>query len=254
MNFSRIAVFASGGGSNLGALFEHFAGGQAAETGAIALVVSDKNDSGALTRARARGVATHVVDDASDSASLQAVLMEHTIDLVVLAGWLKLVPPALVSAWHGRMINVHPALLPAFGGPGMFGMHVHRAVLNSGAQLTGATVHFVNEEFDRGAIAAQWPVPVYCNDTAETVAARVLAVEHLLLPVVTEALAAGTMTLGEDLRVCGHISRESAHSKVRAARFTLSPETGADASPSSADAVTVARAAFAYDVARLFDT
>ncbi len=254
MNFSRIAVFASGGGSNLGALFEHFASGQAAGVGTIALVVSDKSDAGALTRARARGVPTHVLDDASDSAAVQAVLMEHAIDMVVLAGWLKLVPPALVIAWYGRMINVHPALLPAFGGPGMFGMHVHRAVVDSGAQLSGATVHFVNEEFDRGAIAAQWPVPVYCNDTPETVAARVLAVEHLLLPVVTEALAAGTLSLGEDSRVCGHISRESAHAKVRASRFSLSSDMLTDASPSAADAVTVARAAFAYDVARLFDT
>ncbi len=253
MNFSRIAVFASGGGSNLGALFEHFAGEQASDVGTVALVVSDKRDAGALTRARARGVPTHVVEDASDGAAVDEALTEHAIDLVVLTGWLKLVPPSLVNAWNGRMINVHPALLPAFGGPGMFGMHVHRAVVASGAQLSGATVHFVNEEFDRGAIAAQWPVPVYCGDTPETVAARVLAIEHQLLPVVTEALAAGTLSLGDDGRVCGHISRESAHSNVRATRFTLSTESTTDASPSTTDAVTVARAAFAYDVARLFD-
>jgi formyltetrahydrofolate-dependent phosphoribosylglycinamide formyltransferase len=215
-------------------------------------VISDKSEAGALTRARARGVPTHVVTDARDSAAVQAVLQEHGIDLVVLAGWLKLVPPALVLAWHGRMINVHPALLPAFGGPGMFGMNVHRAVVAAGVQLSGATVHFVNEHFDRGAIAAQWPVPVYSNDTPDTVAERVLRVEHLLLPVVTQALAAGTLALGHDGRVFGHISRESAQADVRATRFTLSADHPDTASPSFADAVIVARAAFAYDVAHLF--
>lgn len=122
-------------------------------------------------------------------------------DLVVLAGWLKLVPPAVVSAYRGRMINIHPALLPAFGGPGMYGRRVHEAVVASGARISGATVHFVDEIYDHGAIIAQWPVPVHESDDAGALAARVLTVEHRLLPDVVHAYAAGHFRLGERGRV-----------------------------------------------------
>jgi folate-dependent phosphoribosylglycinamide formyltransferase PurN len=111
------------------------------------------------------------------------------VDLVVLAGYLKLVPADAVSAFDGRMINIHPALLPSFGGPGMYGIRVHRAVLASGATISGATVHLVNAEYDRGPIVAQWPVPVQPGDTPEALAARILEVEHLLLPAVVLAAA-----------------------------------------------------------------
>jgi folate-dependent phosphoribosylglycinamide formyltransferase PurN len=111
------------------------------------------------------------------------------VDLVVLAGYLKLVPADTVSAFDGRMVNIHPALLPAFGGPGMYGIRVHRAVLASGATVSGATVHLVNAEYDRGPIVAQWPVPVQPGDTPEALAARVLQVEHRLLPAVVLAAA-----------------------------------------------------------------
>src|SRR5256884_3873920 len=106
-----------------------------------------------------------------------------------LAGYLKRIPPAAVARLRWRVINIHPALLPAFGGSGMYGRRVHQAVLASGVALTGATVHYVDEEYDRGPIIAQWPVPVRPDDTPETLAARVLAVEHRLLPHVVMELA-----------------------------------------------------------------
>jgi folate-dependent phosphoribosylglycinamide formyltransferase PurN len=123
----------------------------------------------------------------------------------VLAGWLKLVPHEVVRAWHGRVLNVHPALLPAFGGAGMYGARVHRAVVESGVRITGVTVHFVDEAYDRGAIAAQWPVPVHADDTPELVAQRVLRVEHQLLPRVVQAVAAGALSLDADGRVRGRL-------------------------------------------------
>ena len=101
----------------------------------------------------------------------------------------------VVERYAGRIINVHPALLPAFGGPGMFGQRVHRAVLDAGVRVTGVTVHFVDAEYDRGRIIAQWPVPVFSNDDAGTLASRVLRVEHLLFPRVVDAVASGRITL-----------------------------------------------------------
>jgi phosphoribosylglycinamide formyltransferase 1 len=121
--------------------------------------------------------------------------MEHDVDLIVLAGYLKLLPPDVVKRFDGRIINVHPALLPAFGGHGMYGNHVHRAVLESGAKVTGVTVHFVNDVYDTGRIIAQWPVPVFASDDVASLAARVLRVEHVLYPRVVDAVAAGRTTL-----------------------------------------------------------
>jgi phosphoribosylglycinamide formyltransferase-1 len=111
-------------------------------------------------------------------------------DLVVLAGYLKLVPPPVVAAYRGRIINVHPALLPEFGGQGMYGRRVHEAVLASGARETGATVHLVDEVYDRGAVLAQRRVPVLPGDTPQSLAERVLALEHQLLPATVLAAAA----------------------------------------------------------------
>ena len=114
----------------------------------------------------------------------------------MLAGWLQLVPSEVVARYHGRMVNVHPALLPAFGGKGMYGKRVHQAVIAAGARVSGATVHLVDERYDEGAILAQWPVPVLPGDTPETLAARVLAVEHRILPLAVEALAREPATEG----------------------------------------------------------
>ena len=128
-------------------------------------------------------------EDGDDAARLLALLTEERADLVVLAGYLKLVPPTVVAAWAGRMVNVHPALLPAFGGAGLYGRRVHEAVLAAGARVSGSTVHLVDERYDHGHILAQWPVPVRPGDTPETLAARVLEAEHRLLPAVVRAWA-----------------------------------------------------------------
>lgn len=189
----RIAVFASGGGTNLQALLDHF-GGAGASRGRIVLVVSDRADAGALERARRAGVATRVVEvrgrapDEVAAETLEA-LREAGVELVVLAGYLRLMPPEVVAAYRGRMLNIHPALLPAFGGKGMYGMRIHRAVIEAGCTVTGVTVHFVDERYDTGPILIQWPVPVLPGDTPEELAARVLAVEHRVLPTAVEVLA-----------------------------------------------------------------
>ncbi len=184
----RVAVLASGSGSNLQALMDACQGGTSAR---VVLVASDRAACGALEKAAAAQVTTHVITNPADAHALTAVLQRHEIDLVVLAGYLKLVPGKTVDTFPQHMINIHPALLPAFGGPGMYGLKVHRAVLASGTRVTGATVHLVTTEYDRGPIVAQWPVPVLPGDTPDVLAARVLVVEHQLLPAVVKAAAAG---------------------------------------------------------------
>ncbi len=184
---TRFAVFASGRGSNLEALLLDLADHPAAR---IALVASDRSDAPALDRAAGRGIPTATLDPA-DAAGTLATLEAHAIDWIVLAGYLKRVPPDVVERYRGRILNVHPALLPSFGGPGMYGARVHRAVLESGEPWSGASVHLVDEEYDRGPVVAQERVPVEPGDTPETLAARVLEVEHRLLPAVVRAAAEG---------------------------------------------------------------
>jgi folate-dependent phosphoribosylglycinamide formyltransferase PurN len=150
-------------------------------------VISSRADAGALERARRAGVPTSVLADPADPDELLRALAGA--ELVVLAGYLQRVPPAVVARFRLRMINIHPALLPAFGGSGMYGRRVHEQVLASGATLSGATVHYVDEEYDHGPIIAQWPVPVRPGDTPETLSARVREVEHRLLPLVVTELA-----------------------------------------------------------------
>ena len=182
----NIAVLASGSGSNLQALLDGLGSGAA---GRVTLVISNKPDARALDRARSVGIAAQTVSpDGQDAGAITALLRSHAISLVVLAGWLKQLPAEVIGAVQGRVINVHPALLPAFGGPGMYGHRVHEAVLQSGARLTGATVHLVDDQYDHGAILAQWPVPVLAGDTPDTLAARVLKTEHRLLPAVVRAV------------------------------------------------------------------
>lgn len=187
----RIAVFASGSGTNLQAMIDHFHDSTVAE---IAMVISDRADSGALGRARDAGIPGHHVPVhtrpiAAVTADVLDALESTRIDLVVLAGFLRLIPSDVVRRYAYRILNIHPALLPAFGGKGMFGRRVHAAVLEAGCRITGATVHFVNERYDDGRILAQWPVPVLEEDTPETLAARVLRVEHVLYPTAVEWVA-----------------------------------------------------------------
>ncbi len=187
----RIAVFASGGGTNLQALIDHFQDRPVAE---IALVISDQADAGALDRARAAGIPAHHIPVrtrpiAAVTADTLDALEAARVDLVALAGYVRLVPPDLVRRFSHRILNIHPALLPAFGGKGMYGRRVHEAVLDAGCRITGPTVHFVDERYDEGRIVAQWPVPVLDDDTPATLADRVLRVEHVLYPAAVEWLA-----------------------------------------------------------------
>ena len=191
---SRIAVLASGGGSNLQALLDYFDALGEHRAGDVVLVASNREDAGALERAARHEIPTAVLV-APGPSILDELLITNAIDLVVLAGYIRLVPAEIVAKYAGRIVNIHPALLPAFGGPGMYGQRVHRAVIESGARVTGATVHFVNEIYDRGRIIAQWPVPVFASDDPGTLAARVLRVEHLLYPRVVQRVASGQLTL-----------------------------------------------------------
>lgn len=193
----RAAVFASGGGTNFQALLDH----QRPEgSWEIVLLLTDRPGAGALARAESAGVPTAVIATKGRELpdvgrEMLGLLDAHAVDLILLAGYLKLVPPDVVARYPGRILNVHPALLPAFGGKGMYGMNVHRAVIEAGESESGATVHFVDEEYDRGRILGQRRVPVEPDDTPEELAARVLAVEHQLYPEAVDhlcdALAAG---------------------------------------------------------------
>jgi formyltetrahydrofolate-dependent phosphoribosylglycinamide formyltransferase len=193
----RAAVFASGGGTNFQALLDR----QPAD-GAwrIVLLLTDREDAGAIARAVEAEVPVAVVRTDGRLASEVAhemldVLERHRVDIVLLAGYVKLVPAEVVARYRRRMLNIHPALLPAFGGKGMYGRRVHAAVLAAGEAESGASVHFVDEEYDRGPVVAQRRVPVLEGDTPESLAVRVLEVEHHLYPdavdQVCAALAAG---------------------------------------------------------------
>jgi formyltetrahydrofolate-dependent phosphoribosylglycinamide formyltransferase len=183
----HVAVAASGRGSNLEALL----GALGPEAPArVVLVLSDRSDAAALARAAERGIPSVTIRDPSSSAEWLRALEGHAVDLLVLAGYLRLVPSDVIARFRGRIINIHPALLPAFGGKGMYGRRVHEAVLASGARETGATVHLVDEVYDRGPILGQAKVPVLPGDDAERLAARVLEVEHRLLPAAVLAAAA----------------------------------------------------------------
>jgi phosphoribosylglycinamide formyltransferase 1 len=183
----RIAVAISGRGSNLQALLRALEPGAPA---AVVLVLSDRADASGLARARERGIPAEVISQPEDGDEWLTLLRRSQADLVVLAGYVKLVPAPVIAAYRGRIINIHPALLPDFGGKGMYGSRVHQAVLASGVRETGATVHLVDEVYDRGAVLAQARVPVLAGDTPERLAERVLEVEHRLLPAVVLAAAA----------------------------------------------------------------
>lgn len=198
MTRARIAVLASGGGSNLQALLDYFRALGERRAGDVVVVISNRASAGALDRARKAGIEALVM---SDDAELDAALAARAIDLVVLAGYLRFVPVAVTRRYAGRILNVHPALLPLFGGPGMYGARVHRAVLEARAPASGPTVHFVDEVYDHGAVIAQWRVPVRPTDDEHTLAARVLRAEHLLFPRVVQAVAAGEVRLTADGRV-----------------------------------------------------
>jgi phosphoribosylglycinamide formyltransferase/phosphoribosylglycinamide formyltransferase-1 len=186
---SRLAVLASGRGSNLQAIMDHFDSIARERVAKVVLVASNRPDSPALIRAATASIDIASFDASDDGTELLELLRRFRVDLVVLAGYLKRIPPLVIREYAGRIINIHPALLPAFGGEGMYGARVHEAVIASGARESGVTVHLVDNEYDRGPIVAQWRVPVEASDTAESLAGRVLAVEHVVYPRVIEMVA-----------------------------------------------------------------
>jgi phosphoribosylglycinamide formyltransferase-1 len=183
----QIAVFGSGRGSNFGAIIGAIERGNI--TGAaVHLVLSNNSQAGILELARRHGIpVAHLSrkqysDDPAFAAAMLEILRLHDVNFIALAGYLKRIPAPVVSAYRNRIINIHPALLPKFGGEGMYGMRVHEAVIAAGETASGATVHLVDEEYDRGPIVLQQSVPVAGDDTPEILAAKVLAVEHELYP------------------------------------------------------------------------
>lgn len=194
----RVAVFASGQGTTFDALAEAVTGGHLPVQ--ITLVLSDRPHAPVIERARRRGVPTAVVPLAGVAAELWAdrvdrVLADIGVDLIVLAGFLSIVPSPWLRRWAGRVINLHPSLLPRYSGPGMYGLRVHRAVLAAGETQTGASVHLVTEEVDRGPVLAQAPVPVRPGDTPESLRERVQARERELLFSVLSEFADGRWPL-----------------------------------------------------------
>jgi phosphoribosylglycinamide formyltransferase-1 len=191
----HLAVFASGGGSNFQAILDAISAGRLEAS--VVLCVSNKAAAGALVRAEDAGVPTTVLDprnfevETDYEATLLSTLSDHGVTHIALAGYLRRIPSGLVAAYRDRIVNIHPALLPAYGGPGMYGRHVHHAVIAAKDAFSGATVHLVDEEYDTGPIILQDTVPVLPDDDAESLAARVLRVEHRLYPAALQLLSEG---------------------------------------------------------------
>ncbi|KAJ6845503.1 phosphoribosylglycinamide formyltransferase, chloroplastic-like isoform X1 [Iris pallida] len=198
----KLAVFVSGGGSNFRSIHEASVGGLV--HGDVAVLVTDKPGCGGAEYARANGIPVILFPKTKSSAEglssidLITTLRKFKVDFILLAGYLKLIPAELVQAYPKSILNIHPSLLPAFGGKGFYGLKVHRAVIASGARYSGPTVHFVDENFDTGRTLAQRVVPVLANDTAEELAARVLHEEHQVYVEVVSALCEDRIVWRED--------------------------------------------------------
>jgi phosphoribosylglycinamide formyltransferase-1 len=195
----NLGFLASHNGSNMQAILD------ACKSGALSavstVIISNNSESGALIRAVKEGIPsfhlsgkTHPDPAALDRAILDE-LLKHEVDVVVLAGYMKRLGPATLRQYRGMVLNIHPALLPKFGGKGMYGIHVHQAVIETGERESGVTIHVVDENYDTGLIVAQERVPVLPEDTPETLAARVLACEHRLFPETLQKIATGKILL-----------------------------------------------------------
>ena len=186
---TRVAVFVSGGGTNLQALIDARDAGQLPD-GEIALVVSHTKDAGALERARRHDITARYLRRKDFAEKLEPLMREFEIDMIVLAGFLCILPEEFTRLYPRRMINIHPALIPSFCGEGMYGLHVHEAALRRGVKVTGATVHFVNEICDGGEILLQKAVDVLPGDTPESLQLRVMQqAEWKILPMAAEMVA-----------------------------------------------------------------
>lgn len=225
----NIVVFASGGGTNLQALIDAARDGRI--NGKIVLVVSNKSGAGALDRAKKAGIPAETAiqkdfktPEAYDE-HLAGLCLNYKADLVCLAGFMLKLGPKMLSAFKDRIINVHPALLPCFGGKGFYGMKVHEAVIESGARISGATVHFVDENYDCGPIIIQQPVPVLPGDTPDALAKRVNAAELAIYPKAAALFCAGLLKLkGRKVELSGPAPETE---KVRRALISVSDKSGA---------------------------
>lgn len=195
----NITVFASGRGSNFQAILNAIDRGVLSAR--ISLLLSNRSDAGAMEIARLRGIPTiHLsqkmfVSDGEFAQHMLSVLNKHNTELIALAGYLKHIPSRVIEQYRNRIVNIHPALLPSFGGAGMYGHYVHEAVIASGVKVSGATVHLVDEEYDRGPILLQKTVEVVPNDTADSLAARVLKIEHEIFPLALKAFVEGKVKI-----------------------------------------------------------
>jgi phosphoribosylglycinamide formyltransferase-1 len=195
----RIGVLISGGGTNLQALIDGVENGYIPAS--IDVVISNKADAYGLQRAKAHGISTAVIsrkefkDEKEFNRALLNELEKYKVDLVVLAGYLNILSPEVVDRYKNRIINIHPSLIPAFCGKGYYGERVHKAVLDYGVKVTGATVHFVDYGTDTGPIILQHPVMVQPDDDVSTLAKRVLEVEHKLLPEAVKLWVEGRLTI-----------------------------------------------------------
>lgn len=195
----RLGFLASGGGTNLQAILD--ACGTGKLHGDPRIVISNNSRAGALTRACDLGIDTchlsgHTHPDPADlDVAICAALQSHDVEVICLAGYMKKLGPETLKTYHRRILNVHPALLPRHGGQGFYGERVHAAVLAAGDRISGATIHLVDEEYDHGPVVDQDTVPVMLDDTTETLAARVLTVEHSLFPRTLQKIALGQIDL-----------------------------------------------------------
>lgn len=185
----RLAILASGSGSNAEALMAHFGQGLGAEVAEVVWVCTNRKAAGVRARAQRHGVEdSHLTKDEMNAGLLLTELRNRRIDWVALAGFLLKVPDEVCEAFEGRMVNIHPALLPKFGGAGMYGMNVHRAVKEAGETKSGMTIHHVNGAYDEGDIVFQGEVDLLPSDSPEDIAAKVLTLEHRHYPQVLEGL------------------------------------------------------------------
>ncbi|MDR3329957.1 MAG: phosphoribosylglycinamide formyltransferase [Mycoplasmataceae bacterium] len=179
----KIAVLVSGGGSNLQAIIDAIDDKRL--NAEIKIVISSNTKAYALERAKKHGINTHIISKklfSNPSSEISKIVQDNRIDLIVLAGYLGILSGDILKQYHNRIINIHPALLPKFGGPGMYGHYVHEAVINAKEKESGATVHYVTANIDGGKIILQKKVPVYIGDTTSSLAERVLIEEHTILP------------------------------------------------------------------------
>lgn len=199
MNKLRLAVFSSHSGSNFQAIINSISKGEL--NAEIVCLITNNSKAYCVERAKQNGIPyfhisniTHPEQKEYEKAIL-SILNDFKVDLIILAGYMKIVPASVIKSYRNRILNIHPALLPKYGGKGMFGMNVHKAVIESGEKISGATVHLVDEIYDNGKILNQMQVEVLPNDTPESLAERVLEIEHKLYPLTIQLIAAGKIQL-----------------------------------------------------------